>query len=116
MKQGRPYSPKILTMHLAKGLEFKVVFLVGMENDIFPNPRYNTEKQIEEQRRSCYVAMTRAREEFFMCYVARRKGPPIRGPIRLDGRPSPFISEIPRKHVRWLKAQDLIAEKGARAF
>jgi len=107
---------KILTMHLAKGLEFKVVFLLGMENDIFPNPRYNTEKQIEEQRRSCYVAMTRAREELFMCYVTRRKGPPIRGPIRLDGRPSPFISEIPRKHVRWLKAQDLIAEKGARAF
>lgn len=106
VKEGKD-TVKILTMHLAKGLEFKVVFLLGMENDIFPNPRYNTEKQIEEQRRSCYVAMTRAREELFMCYVTRRKGPPIRGPIRLDGKPSPFISEIPQKHVRWSKAQDL---------
>lgn len=100
---------KILTMHSAKGLEFKVVFLLGMENDIFPNPKYSTEKQIEEQRRSCYVAMTRARVELFMCHVTRRKGPPIRAPIRLDGGPSPFISEIPRKHVRWLKARDLMA-------
>jgi DNA helicase-2/ATP-dependent DNA helicase PcrA len=95
---------KIFTIHLAKGLEFKVVFLLGMEEDIFPNPKYNTIEQIEEQRRLCYVAMTRARMELFMCHVTMRKGPPIRGSIRLNGRPSPFISEIPQEHVRRLKA------------
>ena len=80
----------IMSMHAAKGLTYDVAFLLGMEEGIFPNPTQG----INEQRRLCYVAMTRAREELFLCYSKFLKGPPVRG-LKFCN-PSSFLSEIPR--------------------
>lgn len=63
----------LMTMHSAKGLEFPVVFMVGMEETIFPHSRaFYDQADMEEERRLCYVGMTRAREELYMSYAARR--------------------------------------------
>lgn len=66
-------SVTLMTLHAAKGLEFPVVFMVGMEETIFPHSRalYDV-SEMEEERRLCYVGMTRAREELFMLYATRR--------------------------------------------
>lgn len=63
----------MMTFHAAKGLEFPVVFMVGMEEETFPSSRaiYDTE-QMEEERRLCYVGMTRAREELYLLYARQR--------------------------------------------
>jgi DNA helicase II / ATP-dependent DNA helicase PcrA len=63
----------LMTVHSAKGLEFPVVFMVGMENGIFPgNASFNSESEMEESRRLCYVGITRARERLFLTYADRR--------------------------------------------
>ncbi|MDE7395411.1 MAG: UvrD-helicase domain-containing protein [Clostridiales bacterium] len=62
----------LATVHSAKGLEFKVVYIVGMENDIFPIVRYDGENDEEEERRLFYVAITRAKERLFVTYAASR--------------------------------------------
>lgn len=67
-------SVTLMTLHAAKGLEFPVVFMVGMEEGIFPHSRvYETgPSELEEERRLCYVGMTRAREELHLSYAASR--------------------------------------------
>ena len=63
----------LMTLHAAKGLEFPVVYMVGMEDGLFPNARSETDPaQMEEERRLCYVGMTRAREELILTYADRR--------------------------------------------
>ncbi len=63
----------MMTAHTAKGLEFPVVFLIGMEEGLFPHSRsMQSDKEIEEERRLCYVAVTRAREELHITFAARR--------------------------------------------
>lgn len=82
----------MMTLHSAKGLEFPVVFLVGMEEGIFPHMRSkNTDRELEEERRLCYVGITRAREELYLTHAYRRTlfGSPATNP------PSRFLSEIP---------------------
>ena len=60
-------------LHAAKGLEFKVVFMVGMEEGLFPHSRSMMDKnELEEERRLCYVGMTRAREKLFLTYSRKR--------------------------------------------
>lgn len=67
-------SVTLITVHAAKGLEFKVVFLVGMEEGIFPSAMAEQEGEdgLEEERRLCYVGMTRAEEELYMTYASSR--------------------------------------------
>ncbi|MBF0522875.1 MAG: UvrD-helicase domain-containing protein [Candidatus Omnitrophica bacterium] len=83
----------MMTLHSAKGLEFPVVFILGMEEGILPhmNSIYESAKELEEERRLCYVGITRAKEKIFLSYVETRK---IFGLSKFE-RPSRFLSEIP---------------------
>ena len=82
----------LMTLHSAKGLEFPSIYLVGMEEGLFPHQRSSGDlKQLEEERRLCYVGMTRAKKALVLTYTQFR---------RLHGsdyypRPSRFINEIP---------------------
>lgn len=81
----------LMTMHSAKGLEFKVVFLVGLEEGLFPHQNsFNEEDGIEEERRLCYVAITRAKERL---YLLNAKSRMIYGQVTRN-MPSRFIDEI----------------------
>ena len=63
----------LMTLHSAKGLEFPVVFMIGMEEGLFPHSRALMEKsELEEERRLCYVGITRAKERLFLTYSKRR--------------------------------------------
>ncbi len=82
----------MMTMHAAKGLEFPVVFVVGTEEGIFPGVRAIGEpEEMEEERRLCYVAMTRAKEKLYMTCAAQRM---LFGKTSAN-RPSRFVGEIP---------------------
>jgi DNA helicase II / ATP-dependent DNA helicase PcrA len=82
----------MMTLHSAKGLEFPVVFLVGMEEGIFPHMRsMDSDKELEEERRLCYVGITRAREEVFLTHAYRRT---LYGSISMNP-PSRFLREVP---------------------
>jgi len=65
-------SVTLMTMHAAKGLEFPVVFMVGMEDGLFPSGRAEDEESLEEERRLAYVGMTRAMKQLFLTYAASR--------------------------------------------
>ncbi|HSX16959.1 MAG TPA: UvrD-helicase domain-containing protein [Patescibacteria group bacterium] len=81
----------LMTLHAAKGLEFPVVFMVGMEETIFPHSRALYDQfEMEEERRLCYVGMTRAREELYMIYATSRM---LYGGAQ-HNPPSRFLSEI----------------------
>jgi DNA helicase II / ATP-dependent DNA helicase PcrA len=82
----------LMTLHTSKGLEFPVVFLVGMEEGLFPHRRSLTERDtIEEERRLCYVGMTRAREQLYLSRARRRH---LFG-LETENSPSRFLREIP---------------------
>jgi DNA helicase-2/ATP-dependent DNA helicase PcrA len=71
--EGKKDAVNMMTLHAAKGLEFKVVFMVGMEEGLFPHSRSMMDKnELEEERRLCYVGMTRAREKLFLTYSRKR--------------------------------------------
>ncbi len=88
----------LMTLHSAKGLEFPYVFMIGMEEGIFPGYRavtYGGEKEIEEERRLCYVGITRAKEELFLTYAKTR----MQHGIQQYNAPSRFLKEIPAELV-----------------
>ena len=86
----------MMTMHAAKGLEFPVVFVAGMEEGIFPGIRAIGEtEEMEEERRLCYVAMTRAREQLTLTCAGQRM---LFGRTS-SNRPSRFVEEIPSEHL-----------------
>ena len=95
---------QLMTLHSAKGLEFQVVFLCGMEEGLFPHiMSMNSLVEFEEERRLCYVGMTRAMQKLYLLYADAR---------RLHGtttrrRPSRFLREIP---VELLETDSIIAE------
>jgi DNA helicase II / ATP-dependent DNA helicase PcrA len=71
--QNKKDAVTLMTLHAAKGLEFPYVFMVGMEEGIFPHSRSLMDKnELEEERRLCYVGMTRARERLFLSYARKR--------------------------------------------
>ncbi len=81
----------LMTLHAAKGLEFPVVFMTGLEESIFPHSRaLYDQSEMEEERRLCYVGMTRAREELYMTYASSRM---LYGGVQ-HNPPSRFLSEI----------------------
>jgi DNA helicase-2/ATP-dependent DNA helicase PcrA len=85
----------LMTLHNAKGLEFRAVFMIGMEEGIFPHARSIEENSLEEERRLCYVGMTRAQERLVLTHAMRRN---------LFGRseanlPSRFLDELPQSGV-----------------
>jgi len=90
-----------MTLHSAKGLEFPLVFLAGLEDGLFPHQRSLDDSggRLEEERRLCYVGMTRAREQLFISYAEIR---------RMFGsqnhcRPSRFIDEIPAEYMEEIR-------------
>lgn len=86
----------MMTMHSAKGLEFPNVFLVGMEDGIFPGFRsIEKEEDLEEERRLCYVAVTRAKKQLYLTCAERRM---MYGQTRFS-KPSQFLEEIPKDCV-----------------
>jgi DNA helicase-2/ATP-dependent DNA helicase PcrA len=84
----------LMTLHAAKGLEFKIVFLAGMEEGILPHSQSLEENDdLEEERRLCYVGMTRAREQLYCLHSLERR---MHGKFR-EQSPSPFLTEIPQQ-------------------
>jgi DNA helicase II / ATP-dependent DNA helicase PcrA len=81
----------LMTLHNAKGLEFRAVYLIGMEEGIFPHARSIEEQGIEEERRLCYVGMTRAQEQLTLTHASSRALFGYRG----YNLPSRFIDELP---------------------
>jgi DNA helicase-2/ATP-dependent DNA helicase PcrA len=85
----------LMTLHNAKGLEFRAVFMLGVEEGIFPHSRSIEENSLEEERRLCYVGMTRAKERLTLTHATRRS---LYG--RSDANlPSRFLDELPDEGV-----------------
>ena len=92
---GAANAVGLLTLHAAKGLEFPVVFLVGMEEDVFPNARAKEQPdQMEEERRLCYVGMTRAEERLYLTAARSRR---LYG-TTLEKGFSRFLFEVPDEY------------------
>ena len=93
---GRANAVTLMTLHAAKGLEFDVVFLSGMEEGIFPmNRAMADEDQLEEERRLCYVGITRAKKKLFLSCAHTR----MLYNARNANEPSRFLSEIPPRLI-----------------
>lgn len=93
----------LMTIHLAKGLEFPYVYIVGMEEDLFPSAMsMNTRSELEEERRLFYVALTRAEKQAYLTYTLSR----YRWGKLIDAEPSRFISEIDENYLEILTPID----------
>lgn len=93
----------LMTIHLAKGLEFPYVYIVGMEEDLFPSGMsMNTRSELEEERRLFYVALTRAEKQAYLTYTQNR----YRWGKLIDAEPSRFLEEIDEKYVENLTPID----------
>ncbi|GHD48528.1 DNA helicase PcrA [Streptomyces galbus] len=100
----------LMTLHTAKGLEFPVVFLTGMEDGVFPHMRaLGQTKELEEERRLAYVGITRARERLYLTRSTMRSawGQPSYNP------PSRFLEEIPGTYVDWKRTGAQAASPGS---
>ncbi|MFG2722274.1 DNA helicase PcrA [Streptomyces sp. NPDC048416] len=99
----------LMTLHTAKGLEFPVVFLTGMEDGVFPHMRaLGQAKELEEERRLAYVGITRARERLYLTRSSMRSawGQPSYNPA------SRFLEEIPAAHLEWKRTGPMAAPAG----
>nr|VFJ90725.1 MAG: ATP-dependent DNA helicase UvrD [Candidatus Kentron sp. LFY] len=102
--EGEEDCVHLMTFHAAKGLEFPMVFLCGLEENLFPHQRnVSSPQKLEEERRLCYVGMTRAQRTLYLSYAENR---------RLHGadyrqRPSRFIAEIPTSLIEETKARGM---------
>ena len=87
----------LMTVHAAKGLEFETVFVVGLEEELFPSQMsMDSPRQIEEERRLFYVAMTRAKKHLFLTYARRR----MKYGITSDCEPSRFLKDIDKRFLK----------------
>ncbi|MHB8306921.1 MAG: DNA helicase PcrA [Candidatus Desulforudaceae bacterium] len=102
--EDRSDQVTLMTLHSAKGLEFPVVFVAGLEDGVFPHSRaFSEPAQLEEERRLCYVGITRAEDRLHLTYATRRT---IYGNT-VYNQPSRFLAEIPRDLF-----EGQVAEKG----
>ncbi len=93
---GQSSAITMMTVHSAKGLEFPVVFVAGMEEGLFPHRAHEGDgASIEEERRLAYVAITRAERRLYLTYASTRR---VFGSVQTNP-PSRFLSEIPREHL-----------------
>lgn len=95
----------LMTLHSAKGLEFPVVFMCGMEEGLFPSSRSTLEEErLEEERRLCYVGITRAMERLYLSYASQRM---LYNQLHHNG-PSRFLSEIPDRLLdnQWISKME----------
>jgi DNA helicase-2/ATP-dependent DNA helicase PcrA len=93
----------LMTIHLAKGLEFPYVFVVGMEEDLFPSAMsMSTRSELEEERRLFYVALTRAEHQAYLTYAQSR----YRWGKLTDSEPSRFINEIDSQYLEYISAPE----------
>ena len=92
----------LMTIHAAKGLEFAVVFIAGLEENLFPSPFVQNERELEEERRLFYVAMTRAKEE---CYISHARSRFKNGQVMLQTE-SRFLKELDRQFVEVRSGQE----------
>ena len=101
-KDDDPNSDRValMTIHLSKGLEFPYVYIVGLEEDLFPSAMsLNTRSELEEERRLFYVALTRTKQRAFLSYTLSR----YRWGKLIDAEPSRFIDEIDIQYVNHIK-------------
>ena len=105
----RTQAVKLMTIHSAKGLEFPVVFLTGLSEGIFPGKRANTRERLEEERRLCYVAFTRAKDRLFLSDAA---GTNYDGSFRY---PSRFLFNAEKENLEYVVPLDPALEEEARA-
>ncbi|MGB9667625.1 MAG: ATP-dependent helicase [Thermosulfidibacteraceae bacterium] len=91
----------LMTLHSAKGLEFPVVFIAGVEEGLIPHSLSEDSYEIEEERRLFYVGITRAKDELFISYCKRRS---VYGKLK-DSKPSRFIKDIPDKYLEFIKLE-----------
>ncbi|HTT02348.1 MAG TPA: DNA helicase II [Steroidobacteraceae bacterium] len=97
---------QMMTLHSAKGLEFPVVFLAGMEDGLFPHQRSITDIDgLEEERRLCYVGMTRAMRQLYLTYAEQRR---LHG-MDSYGQPSRFIKELPDRLIEEVRPRVHVA-------
>lgn len=99
MDKGDDDRVALMTIHLAKGLEFPYVYIVGMEEDLFPSGMsMNTRSELEEERRLFYVALTRAETQAYLTYAQSR----YRWGKLVDAEPSRFIEEIDDQYLEYI--------------
>jgi len=105
-------SVSLMTLHSAKGLEFPIVFMVGLENGLFPNYRsLDDPRALEEERRLCYVGITRAQELLFISYATERR---LWGSYSTT-QPSMFLSELPKEYLEGNMVRKRKAKKQKKA-
>lgn len=97
----------LMTLHASKGLEFKCVFIAGLENEILPLYRAKEEKEIEEERRLLYVGMTRAKERLFLTHAEKRKWLGVFKNLQI----SPFLTKIKDDLLKLSKFDRIYEEK-----
>lgn len=103
----------MMTMHAAKGLEFPIVFLCGMEDGVFPTFRVEeNEEDLEEERRLCYVAITRAKQQLYLTCAQRRL---MYGQTRY-AKPSRFLQEIPSKLLDSNLTEDILDSSSSQTY
>ena len=101
----------LMTLHAAKGLEFPAVFLCGMEEGLFPHSRSTEDPtKLEEERRLCYVGMTRAKRRLVMSYAESRR---LHGTDRYS-TPSRFLRELPSERVEEVRVRGTVVRPGPR--
>ena len=88
----------LMTLHCAKGLEFPIVFMVGLEEGLFPHSKSLLDPvQMEEERRLCYVGLTRAKQKVYLTFAQKRR---IYGSVMVN-LPSRFLGDIPENLIEF---------------